>query len=200
MLSALIETTSRKIFETDPDTLERLAKLDGKLIAIDIKKVNLTFCLAVESNGIAIVPEPNEEGLVDVRLKAKPSTLLKIARDGMEDAELDKGELEIEGDAITGQRFASMLNALDIDWEELVSEKIGDVPARLLFQFFDNAKAWQQETKHTIQTNLSEYLTEEAEIASHADAVDHFINTVDILRNDTARLEARMQQLEKRLS
>ena len=200
MLSALIETTSKKIFETDPDTLERLAKLDGKLIAIDIKKVNLTLCLAIESDGIAILPEPENSELVDVRLKAKPSTLLKIARDGMEDAELEKGELEIEGDAITGQRFASMLNALDIDWEELVSEKIGDVPARLLFQFFDQTRTWQAETKHTIQANLSEFLTEEAQITSHVDTVDHFVNGVYMLRNDTARLEARLQQFKKRLN
>ncbi len=200
MLSTLFETASQKAFATDPETLERLGRLEGKLIAIDIKKVNLTFCLRVEKDSIAFQSEPEDLADIDVRLKAKPSTLLKIARDGMEDADLEKGELEIEGDAITGQRFAGMLNSLDIDWEELISEKVGDVPARLLFDFFDKARNWQAETKQTIQQNLGEFLVEEAQIASHADVVESFVQSVDVLRNDTARLEARIQQLENRLS
>lgn len=200
MLSALIETTSQRVIATDPETLDRLNRLAGKLIAIDIKKVNMSFYLRVEKDNIAFQKEPEDTQEIDVRLKAKPSTLLKIARDGMEDAELEKGELEIDGDAITGQRFASMLNSLDIDWEELISEKIGDVPARLLFQFLEKASDWQTETTKTMKKNISEFLVEEAEIVSHADDIESFVQSVDVVRNDTARIEARLQQLEKRLS
>jgi len=137
--------------------------------------------------------------MIDVRLKARPSTLLKIARDGMDDAELEKGELEIEGDAIIGQRFASLLNELDIDWEELLSEKVGDAPARFLFDLFSKAQQYQQENKRTIQQNVSEFLVEEARLVSHASHVESYIHNVDILRNDTARFQARLEKLEKQL-
>ena len=121
MLSTLLETSSQKILSTDPASLERLSKLDGKLIAIEIKKLNFTLYLRIENRNIVFESAPESEQDIDVKLKAKPSTLLKISRHGIENAELEKGELEIEGDAITGQRFASVMTALDIDWEEPVS-------------------------------------------------------------------------------
>jgi len=200
MLAALFETTSKKVLATDPETLERLSRLTGKLVAIDIKKLNLSFYLRIEQDNITFQDTPENSDNIDVRIKAKPSTLLKIARDGMEEAELDRGELEIEGDAITGQRFANMLNALDIDWEDLIAEKIGDAPARLLFDFVGKARQWHHENQQTIQQNLSEFLVEEAQIIPHASEVETFIQQVDVLRNDTARLDARLIQLTRRLA
>lgn len=197
MLSALFETASKTVFATDPDTLEKLARLAGKRIAVNIKKVDLTFYVLIETDHIAFISATDD---IDVRLKAKPSTLLKIARDGMEDAELDKGELEIEGDAIIGQRFASMLNSLDIDWEELLAQRVGDVPARIAFDFLTKAQQWQADAKTTIQKNLNEFLVEEAQIVSHASQVDHFVQAVDMIRNDTARLQARLAKIEKTVS
>ena len=197
MITALFETASKTIFATDPDTLSKLSTLAGKRIALEIKKVNHTFFLNIENDHIALIPESND---IDVRLKAKPSTLLKIARDGIENANLDKGELEIEGDAIVGQRFAGMLNTLDIDWEELIASKFGDVSARMAFNFFDKLQQWRTETGNTIQQNLSEFLVEEAQIVSHQNQVENFVHAVDIVRNDAARLQARFTELEKKLS
>ena len=197
MLSALIETASQKVLASDPKTLEKLKKLDGKTIAIDIKKINISLFLQINSNSITFKPKRPE--IVDVTLRAKPSSLFKIAQSGIEDAKLDTGELEIEGDAIIGQRFAGLMNELDIDWEDLISEKIGDVPARLLFETFSKVQSWAQDTQETMTQNLAEYLTEEAKITAHSDQVDKFINGVDVLRNDVARLEARLSRLSSRL-
>ena len=197
MLSALIETASQKVLASDPKTLEKLKKLDGKTIAIDIKKINISLFLQINSNSITFKPKRPE--IVDVTLRAKPSSLFKIAQSGIEDAKLDTGELEIEGDAIIGQRFAGLMNELDIDWEDLISEKIGDVPARLLFETFSKVQSWAQDTQETMTQNLAEYLTEEAKITAHSDQVDEFINGVDVLRNDVARLEARLSRLSSHL-
>ena len=197
MLTALFETASKTFFATDPDTLDKLSGLTGKRIALEIKKIDHTFYLMIAADHIALTSENDD---VDVRLKAKPSTLLKIARDGIENAELEKGELEIEGDAIIGQRFAGMLNSLDIDWEELIAARIGDVPARIAVDFFDKIRHWQHETKTAMQQNIAEFLVEEAEIISHPSQVDGFVQEVDVLRNDAARLQARLSELEKTLS
>lgn len=203
MFTALIETASQKVLATDSQTLARLKRLEGKVVALEIKKLDLTFYLQVHSNFISFEPDSfgkQHAEKIDVTLKAKPSTLLKIARDGMEEAKLESGELEIEGDAITGQRFASLINQLDIDWEELISQKIGDAPARLLFDIFDKARSWSVDTQKTMKMNLGEYLVEEAQVAAHSDSVAEFIHSVDTLRNDVARLEARTQALSQKLN
>ena len=200
MLSALLETTTEKILSTDPATLELLSTLNDKLIAIDIKKLNQSIYLRIQERNIVIESAPTSDEEIDVRLKAKPSTLLKISRQGLENAELDKGELEIEGDAITGQRFAKVLNNLDIDWEELLAEKLGDTPARLIFDMLEKANIWRQETKQTMTQNINEFLVEEAKIVAHPLQVEAFLQKVDTLRNDTARLDARVNQIKQQLS
>jgi ubiquinone biosynthesis protein UbiJ len=200
MLTALIETASQKIIASDPQTLEKVKRLQGKTIALEIKKINQNIFLSINSNSISIEPQSfgtNKPDNIDVILRAKPSTLLKIVRDGMEDAKLETGELEIEGDAITGQRFASLMNQLDIDWEEIISQKIGDIPARLLFNMFEKTRSWADSTQESMKMNMGEFLVEESRLAAHPEEVDEFINTVDILRNDVARLDARIRLLSK---
>jgi ubiquinone biosynthesis protein UbiJ len=201
MLQALIETGSRKVLATDPNTLEKLAKLADKTIALNILKLDKTVFIRTHSDAITLgFEQPDNPEDIDVTLIAKPSTLLKIARDGIEDANLEAGELVIEGDAIVGQRFASLMNQLDIDWEELFSEIIGDVPARALFSMFEGLQKWSAESGQTMKANVSDYLLEESNLLAHPIAVDDFNDQVDTLRNDTARLEARLSKLTQLLS
>ena len=114
----------------------------------------------------------------------------------MDNADLEAGELEIEGDAITGQRFAALLNELNIDWEELLSQRIGDVPAHILASGVSKLMAWSKDTHATMKQNMAEYLVEEARLAASRVAVDTYLDQVDELRNDVARLSARVAQLQ----
>ena len=155
MLTALFETASKTFFATDPDTLDKLSGLAGKRIALEIKKVNHTFYLLIAADHIALTSENDD---VDVRLKAKPSTLLKIARDGIENAELDKGELEIEGDAIIGQRFALVISELDIDWHSLLAEHIGDGPAQLVTSAASQAKDFAQSSQIQFKKWINDFI------------------------------------------
>jgi len=101
MLVDLLELASNKTLEHDPQTLERLVKFTRN------------------------IPEK-----VDVTLNASLGAMVKISRDGMENAELEPGELEIAGDPIIGQRFAQVISELNIDWEALLAEQIGESPAK----------------------------------------------------------------------
>ena len=83
MLTALIETASQKIIASDPQTLEKVKRLQGKTIALEIKKINQNIFLSINSNSISIEPQSfgtNKPDNIDVILRAKPSTLLKIVR------------------------------------------------------------------------------------------------------------------------
>lgn len=198
MLKELINQASQKIlaptFQGDPATQAKLSKLSGKVIAFHLKKIDQTFYFLPNDDGLAIESDAPEK--IDVTIRAKPSTILKIARDGMDNANLDAGELEIEGDAITGQRFAALLNELNIDWEELLSQRIGDVPAHILASSIFKLMAWSKETHATAKQNMAEYLVEETRLAASRVTVEKYLDQVDELRNDVARLSARIMQLQ----
>lgn len=198
MLKEIINQASQKILaptlQDDPAIKAKLSKLSGKTIAFHLKKIEQTFYFLPNDNGLEIENDAPEK--IDVTIRAKPSTILKIARDGMEGADLDAGELEIEGDAITGQRFAGLLNELNIDWEELLSQRIGDVPAHILASGITKLVAWSKETHSTVKQNMAEYLVEEARLAASRISVDKYLDQVDELRNDVARLSARVVQLQ----
>lgn len=198
MLKDIINQASQKLLtpslQDNPVTQAKLAKLSGKTIAFHLKKINQTFYFLPNEHGLEIENDQPEK--IDVTISAKPSTILKIARDGMDDADLEAGELEIKGDAITGQRFAALLNELNIDWEELLSQRIGDVPAHVLASGISKLMAWSKDTHATMKQNMSEYLVEEARLAASRVAVEKYLDQVDELRNDVARLSARVTQLQ----
>lgn len=195
MLKNLLNEASREVLAQDPKNLERLAKVAGKVIAFDIKKLEQTIYFLPTADAIHIDWQAPEQ--VDVRIKAKPSSLIKIARSGIEEAELAPGELEIEGDAIVGQRFARLLAELNIDWEDLLAQRIGDMPAVLLSRAFTAAREWAEDTQNTMRQNTGEFLVEEVRLAASRSAVDRYLNDVDQLRNDVARLAAKVNHLKQ---
>ena len=198
MLKEIINQASQKLLaptlQNDPVTQEKLSKLSGKVIAFHLKKLNQTVYFLPSEHGLKIESDATES--VDVTIRAKPSTVLKIARDGVNEAKLDAGELEIEGDAITGQHFAALLNELNIDWEELLSQRIGDVPAHILASGVSKLMEWSKDTHATMKKNMAEYLVEEARLAASSIAVEKYLDQVDELRDDVARLSARVAQLQ----
>ena len=128
MLLDLLELASNKTLEHDPQTLERLAKLQGKTMTLNIKTIGQSFSVTPQREGLEFSNTLPEK--VDVTLSVTLSAMIKISRDGLEDAELEQGELEIVGDPIIGQRFAQVIAKLDIDWHGLLAEHIGESPAK----------------------------------------------------------------------
>ena len=193
MLLSLLETAGNRILSLDDDNKQKLEKLHGKVIALEVKTIKQTIYVIPGSDGMEF--HSQTENTPDVTIKTTIGALAKISKNGMEDADLKTGELEIEGDAITGQRFAGMITELDIDWEELLAQQIGDIPARVIGQGTRNLTEWVNDTQQTMKQNTAEYLVEELRVAAPKHAVDTFLNDVDTLRADVDRLHARIKRL-----
>lgn len=196
MLLSLLEQAVNRVLEVDPESLERLAELDGRRIALVVHQIEKTLVLCPGADGIRVEPGPGQDA--DVTLIASPPVIARIAAQGLKDVSYTPGELEIQGDALLAQKFAHILGGLNIDWEELLSQQTGDIPARFISRQVAQALAWTQETHAVMKQNLSEYLLEEARIiASHED-VDEFLGEVDNLRADVDRLAARLARFRER--
>jgi ubiquinone biosynthesis protein UbiJ len=189
-----LESALNRYLGLDPATGARLAALDGRMIALDLRGLDLTLVFRVQGRRIALVDDP----------ELKPDTVLRgtpfgIARLGLgrgnAPGTLFSGEVEIGGDVETGQAFKAVLDAIEIDWEEQLARYTGDVLAHQAGNAARHARGWLDHARLTVERDLSEYLQEELRVVPTRIEIENFIEKIDRLAMDAERLEARLKRL-----
>ncbi|MGB0466411.1 MAG: ubiquinone biosynthesis accessory factor UbiJ [Pontibacterium sp.] len=201
MLSAtaftVAEQTINSLLKRDSVTLERLDQLSGKIIAVHLTVPELMIYLLPTPEGLQI--QAHLEDDADVTLSGGPADFIKLlSSDEKADALFGKG-ISITGDSGLANRFQNILADTQIDWEGLLGDIIGDLPAHQAAQFFGWKLANYRRTGSSLIHNLEEYLTEEARLLPTQPEVDGFLQEVDQLRDSAERLNARFQQLKQKL-
>lgn len=181
----------------DPDSRERLAPLEGKVIAIHLRGLQLTCYMTVVDGRLAVTP--TLDGEPDTTLAGTPLALLKAGLVKPRDGAAFSGDLEIRGDVETGRRFQAFFQGVDIDWEEHLSHLIGDVAAHQAGNLGRGLAQWGKTTGENLQQDVGEYLQEEGRHLPHPGEVESFLSAVDRLRNDADRLELRIQRLRRKI-
>lgn len=194
MLIDLLELASNKTLEHDPKTQARLQKLQGKTMTLNIVSVGQSLSITPYVEGLEFSQKPPEH--VDVTLNATLGAMIKISKDGMDNAELEPGELDITGDPIVGQRFAQLISDLNVDWEGLLAEQIGDSPAKVVSFAAQQAKLFASDTHFKLKEFVNTLIKEDMQVVADKGVVDEFLDEVDTLRADTDRLNARLQRLQ----
>ena len=192
-ITPLVSEIGCKLLQSDPATLERLAALDGKVIALDFESTDVTFYMFPGAAGIRL--QNDWEGEVDVHMKGEPAELMKMGMAGKSPLTPGKISVKIEGDLHVGQQFKKILDDMQIDWEELLSRRIGDSAAYHASQLLRGIHRRFNEAIRTTATNSSEYLRFEAGLLPTDWRVTEFINNVDRLREDADRLTKRVERL-----
>jgi ubiquinone biosynthesis protein UbiJ len=195
MLIDLLELASNKTLDHDPQTQARLQKLQGKTMTLNITTIGQSLSVTPHLEGLEFSQQPPER--VDVTLSATLGAMIKISKkDGMENAELEPGELEIAGDPIVGQRFAQLISDLNVDWEGLLAERIGDSPAKAVTFAAQQAKLLASDAHIKLKGFVNTLIKDDLEIVAGKHGVDEFLDDVDTLRADTDRLHARLERLQ----
>ena len=194
MLLDLFELASNKALQHDPQTLARLVKLHGKTMTLNIKPIGQSLSVTPFREGLEFSRDVPDK--VDVTLSATLAAMVKISRDGLENAELEPGELEIAGDPIVGQRFAQLISDLNIDWEAVLAEQIGESPAQAVSYVAGQAKAFADESRGKFKNFLNALIKEEFALVADKREVEKHLDDVDIIRADVERLSARLERLK----
>ncbi len=197
MLLDLLELASNRTLAYDPETQARLEKLQGKTMTLIIAPLRQSVSITPHAEGLEF--SSGDAVKADVTLTTTPGALIKITRDGMEDADLAPGELEMSGDPIVGQRFAQVIAKLNIDWEALLGEQLGDSPARAITFAAAQAKNFADESRYKFKAFINQLITEDMGIVANKQSVDSFLDEVDAVRANTDRLMARIKRLQSKL-
>jgi ubiquinone biosynthesis protein UbiJ len=197
-VTAGLETALNTALRLDPEAFKRLNKFSDKVIAIELQGLDLTLYLLPGANGINLMSQYPAEP--DTTLSGTPLAMAKMALGPDASKVLFSGEVTIRGDVETGQRFKRLLDELDIDWEELLSRYSGDIVAHKLGNLVRATAAWGQQTLNILGQDAAEYLQQEGQDLPLPGSVRQYLQAVDAVRDDTARLEARVARLRQHLS
>ncbi|MEW8029135.1 MAG: SCP2 sterol-binding domain-containing protein [Candidatus Thiodiazotropha sp.] len=195
-LSATLEALLNQAILLDPETPARLTPMHGKVIRLDLLGMGISLYLIPDPNGIQILNE--FEGEADCSLRGSPFDLMRMRGTRKSADQLFKGAVEIEGDTALAQAFGSLLADLEIDWEEQLSRVTGDIAAHEIGTLVRSAIKWGGSVNRTTEKNLQEFLQEELRLLPSRYELSAFLDEVDRMRDDTERLEARVQRLKER--
>lgn len=113
------------------------------------------------------------------------------------DPEAAMKDVRIEGDAEFAQTLARLARDVRWDVEEDLSRILGDIPAHQMMRFARAFAAWGREAGKRLAQTTSAYLIDEDPTLARKAAVEAFARDVAALRDDCARLDKRIELVEK---
>ena len=201
----LLDRLIGRALDLDPETRDALAGFSGKVVDVEIAGAGAVR-LRIEDGGVRTEPRgelrTGPQGgacAADVTLRGAPLSLLRFALAGDREREalLLGGEVGLRGDVALATRLQRIAARMDLDPEEALARRIGDVPAHEIVRGARGLGGWMRDAGAALLADVSEYLHHEAALTPRREDVERFARAVDDLRDDVERLEARIAGLER---
>lgn len=188
-----IEAAINSYLRLDPETIQRLAHLRNKIIKIEIVDWNLIFFALPMQDGVQLSGDFHQK--FDAAIKGNLLDLMRVAHAKGSGKSLFGNTIIFEGDVHIAQSFQHILQKIDIDWEEHLSNLVGDVLAHKMTYHFNKALTFGRQTATTLRENIKEYIQEEINLFPSVLQIEEFYEDIHRLRNDVDRLEAKIKRL-----
>ena len=195
IIASVLERALNATLAMDPASVQLLAKLDGRVIAMNIESIDGSFYLLPHRERVTI--EIDHDQNPDIVIKGGLLAYVRSATASVRGSANPDQLLEISGDAHSVAVLRDFLRSLQPDFEEQLSSLIGDMPARQAGNQIRSFAEWAEQVGQSIAVNTGEYLTEEKQLLVARPRIDRFLIAVDQLENDTERLASRLGTLEK---
>ena len=194
-LAPLLEYAINRYLQADPPLAKASLKLmSDKVVGVSFTTPQLEFFLLIKADTIQVCAE--HQGQTDTWIRG---SLFDLLRFGLAvDDNQQTVHLEIVGDVQLGQRLQQLFVEIEFDWEELLTPLMGDIATHQLSEGLRAAGSFVDHCIESLSFSSGEFLQEELKITPTQREIDYFIDNVEKLRDTVARLDARIQRMEKR--
>jgi ubiquinone biosynthesis protein UbiJ len=189
MFEALAVPAINRLLRVNTWALDKLKAQAGKTAWLSSPPFELKLTVSELGTVRAAMPDAS----ADVVISVTPGVLLRLAA---------RDETAWTGARISGDmEFASAIDYvrrnLVWDFEEDLSSIFGDIAAHRVAQVVRELDRWGRSSALNVAQALAEYGTHERPLFASAPAVDDFNREVDDLRDRLARLEKRIERLQR---
>lgn len=166
---------------------DKLAPFSGRTARFDLPPFSLT--LAVGEGGLFVAIEGSEPSVtIGASLAALPLAL--------NNPQAAMRDVSLKGDAEFAQALAFVLQNLRPEPEEELSKFIGDVAAQRIVGVMRAAAAgWRERSERMLDNAAHYFVSENPMVISRAESAS-FVEEVNRLRDDAARLAKRVERLQ----
>jgi ubiquinone biosynthesis protein UbiJ len=197
-LLAAAEIGSNRLLAFDEVALRGCLEMQGHCIAIDITDLDFQLYCHPGDWGIRLSREPPARE-VDATISGRLMALVNLASVDDKISTSIQERVSFNGNVALAQKMQKLLANLDIDWEEALAERTGDVLAYQVHQRVRNLGKWLQQSTDSLLQTSSEYLREEARLSPTEIEFDVFQSRLNELKHDVARTEIRLQHLLEKI-
>lgn len=191
-----------RVLSDYPMARDRLGVHAGKTVSVQIGTIDAAVALVrvtadgtMEMVGIGVSSNAQTapSSAPDVAFVISPQLIPQLIR-GDESA---FSEVSFTGDSEFAATLSTIARNIKWDVEEDLSRAVGDIAAHRLVGTVKMMDAWQLDTKARVTENLAEYLTEEKRAFITQRSLEMLATDNESLRDDVARLEARLAKLAR---
>ncbi len=189
-----LELAINRALRYDPGSRAALAKLDQKTLGVICEAPKWQCYLLVEGETLHV--QQFCEPPVDCQLRGKALDFAALA--GRDVQTLANTDISVEGNPGVLAIWLDLIKALDVDWEEALGDSIGSMPAHWVATGVRAHTQWIKNRSDKLPGYLTSLVTEELRLTPSPLEAEHFYHAINQVRSDTARLEARINQLKQR--
>lgn len=174
------------VLNQHPVVRAELAQFAGRRVALSLPPLTLSGVVTDDGCLAYSVGEPE----ATVRVKPVAALLAQAGRTP------SFSDLDLLGDVALAQCFGRLVGRLRWFPVEDLSDWVGDIAAHRIEGWVRRAVGFKGAVAMRTLDSGIEYLRDEAPLMAHKRDVKQFVEAVDILRDDVARLEKRLARLE----
>lgn len=187
---ALIEIALNRAIRMDSEMPLRLAAFDGKVVGCELTQPPLRAFLAFQDGRVQLL---GQHEAPDATLRGGATQWLALAR-----RQADVG-LQLAGDTELAQQLIDVIRGFRFDWEEALSQGIGDMPAQRLSELVRGSREQTRGAMQSLFGHLAEYLQYERPGATPGapESEAELREELSAVNQRLAHLEAQLEALLK---
>lgn len=196
MLTQSIENLLNRNLPRSPRAQELCRSLAGRRVRVEATGLGWVLTIDCLPTSVRLTRDAPPDPPADAAITGSLMSLAALAGPSPEEV-IRRGDVTIRGDAEVAQKFRELAMLLRPDVEEELSRLIGDTPAHQALRLVRSITGFGRRAATTGVRNVAEYLAHERrDLVSKPEAED-FYRSVERLREDLDRLDARTRFLEQ---
>ena len=194
---AVLILALNRVLAMDPEAAAMMEPLDGKLLGVSLGGINTSFYARVSGARLQIVEQAGrapdlviEGGVFDLAMLGVAASPESVMRDR---------RITMSGDVELAHAMKTLLQAFDPDWEEALSQIVGDFLARKTGVGVRSLRDWLATARTSVTDTVGEILTEEKRLLPTRLRYQQHQVEVERLRDDVERLCVHIDRLLPRI-